>query len=331
MVAMAAGLATTGKIPFANTFAAFMVLRAGDPVRSLIAYTKLNVKLAGTYAGLSDSYDGASHHAIADIAFMRSLPNMTVISVCDPVEAELATRAAAEFVGPVYLRLSRAEAPVVFDKATYDFKIGKGVTVVDGADLTIVATGYMLVKALEAAKILAAQGHQCARREYPHDQADRPRVAGQMRARDRCDRHGRGSTTSMAGSAARLPKRWCRAVRCRSSWSASPTPSPSPAIYEKLLAKYGLSAENIVARAIAVLKRKKIDARKSLRRRGRGGAENAETSKSAPRKPWLSSATLCVSAISALKAVRFKKSGQPASALPAPESRRKQCPSSPPT
>ena len=158
MVAIAAGLATAGKIPFVNTFAAFMVLRGADPVRSLIAYTKLNVKLAGTYAGLSDSYDGASHHAIADIAFMRSLPNMTVVSVSDPVEAELATRAAAQFKGPVYLRLSRAEVPVVFDKASYDFQIGKGVTVVDGSDLTIVATGYMLIKALEAAEILAAKG-----------------------------------------------------------------------------------------------------------------------------------------------------------------------------
>ena len=125
MVAMAAGMATTGKIPFANTFAAFMVLRAGDPVRSLIAYTNLNVKLAGTYAGLSDSYDGASHHAIADLAFMRALPNMTVISVSDPVEAELATRAAANHVGPVYLRLSRAEVPVVLDKASYPFEIGR--------------------------------------------------------------------------------------------------------------------------------------------------------------------------------------------------------------
>ena len=158
MVAMAAGLATAGKIPFANTFAAFMVLRAADPVRSLIAYTGLNVKLAGTYAGLSDSYDGASHHAIADMAFMRALPNMTVVSVSDPVEAELATRAVAAFKGPVYLRLSRAEVPVVLDKATYKFEIGKGVTLVEGSDLTIVATGYMLVKALEAAETLAAKG-----------------------------------------------------------------------------------------------------------------------------------------------------------------------------
>ena len=255
MVAVAAGLATTGKIPFANTFAAFMVLRAADPVRSLVAYTKLNVKLAGTYAGLSDSYDGASHHAIADIAFMRALPNMTVISVSDPVEAELATRAAAEFKGPVYLRLSRAEVPVVLDKASYDFKIGKGVTLVDGGDLTIVATGYMLIKALEAAEILAAKGIKarvvnihtikpidrelliaCARETGAIVTAEEHNVLG-----------GLGSAVSevLAGNCP-VPIEFV-GVEDRFTESGD---------YEKLLAKYGLSADNIVARAQKVLKRK---------------------------------------------------------------------------
>ena len=255
MVAVAAGLATTGKIPFANTFAAFMVLRAADPVRSLIAYTKLNVKLAGTYAGLSDSYDGASHHAIADIAFMRALPNMTVISVSDPVEAELATRAAAEFKGPVYLRLSRAEVPVVLDKASYDFKIGKGVTLVDGGDLTIVATGYMLIKALEAAQILAANGIKarvvnihtikpidrelliaCARETGAIVTAEEHNVFG-----------GLGSAVSevLAGNCP-VPIEF---VGIEDTFTESGD-------YEKLLAKYGLSADNIVARAQKVLRRK---------------------------------------------------------------------------
>ena len=255
MVAIAAGLATAGKIPFVNTFAAFMVLRGADPVRSLIAYTKLNVKLAGTYAGLSDSYDGASHHAIADIAFMRALPNMTVISVSDPVEAELATRAAAEFKGPVYLRLSRAEVPVVLDKASYDFKIGKGVTLVDGGDLTIVATGYMLIKALEAAEILAAKGIKarvvnihtikpidrelliaCARETGAIVTAEEHNVLG-----------GLGSAVSevLAGNCP-VPIEFV-GVEDRFTESGD---------YEKLLAKYGLSADNIVARAQQVLKRK---------------------------------------------------------------------------
>ena len=157
MVAMAAGMSTLGKIPFVNTFAAFMVLRGADPVRSLIAYEKLNVKLAGTYAGLSDSYDGASHHSIMDIAFMRALPNMTVVSVADAVETKKAVQTIAEYNGPVYLRLSRAEVPTIFDDS-YKFELGKGLQLTEGNDVTILATGYMLQKSLEAAKQLKEKG-----------------------------------------------------------------------------------------------------------------------------------------------------------------------------
>ena len=256
MVAMAAGLAAAGKIPFANTFAAFMVLRAADPVRSLIAYTGLNVKLAGTYAGLSDSYDGASHHAIADIAFMRALPNMTVISVSDPVEAELATRAAAAFKGPVYLRLSRAEVPVVLDKATYKFEIGKGVTLREGGDLTIVATGYMLIKALEAADKLAAKGIKARvvniHTIKPIDRELLIACAEETGAIVTAEEHnvygGLGSAVAEVLS-----------LNC-------PVPMEMVGIndtfaesgdYEKLLAKYGLSSPNIAAKAEQVLLRKK--------------------------------------------------------------------------
>ena len=256
MVAMAAGLATAGKIPFANTFAAFMVLRAGDPVRSLIAYTRLNVKLAGTYAGLSDSYDGASHHAITDLAFMRSLPNMTVISISDPVEAELATRAAAEFKGPVYLRLSRAEVPVVLDKASYDFKIGKGVTLVEGADLTIVATGYMLIKALEAAELLSAKGIKARvvniHTIKPIDRELLIACAKETGAIVTAEEHnvygGLGSAVAEAlATSCPVPIEF---VGIEDTFAESGD-------YEKLLAKYGLSAANIVARAEKVLQRKK--------------------------------------------------------------------------
>ena len=256
MVAMAAGLATTGKIPFANTFAAFMVLRAGDPVRSLVAYTNLNVKLAGTYAGLSDSYDGASHHAIADIAFMRSLPNMTVISISDPVEAELATRAAAAFMGPVYLRLSRAEVPVIFDKKTYDYKIGKGVTLVDGSDLTIVATGYMLVKALEAAELLAKKGISARvvniHTIKPIDRELLIQCARQTGAIVTVEEHnvfgGLGSAVAEVLST-NLPVP-IEIVGIEDTFAESGD-------YEKLLGKYGLQAANIVERAEKVLQRKK--------------------------------------------------------------------------
>jgi transketolase len=256
MVAMAAGLATAGKIPFANTFAAFMVLRAADPVRSLVAYTGLNVKLAGTYAGLSDSYDGASHHAIADMAFMRALPNMTVVSVSDPVEAELATRAAAAFKGPVYLRLSRAEVPVVLDKATYRFEIGRGVTLVEGSDLTIVATGYMLVKALEAAETLAARGVKarvvnmhtikpidkelliaCARDTGAIVTAEEHSVFGGLG----------GAVSEVLAKHCPVPLEF---VGVEDTFTESGD-------YEKLLVKYGLSAANIVAKAERVLRRKK--------------------------------------------------------------------------
>ena len=157
MMSMAAGFASSGLIPFVNTFAVFMTSRASDPINSLICYDHLPVKIAGTYCGLSDAYDGASHHATSDLAFVRTLPGMTVISVCDAVETEKAVFAAAEIDGPVYLRLSRADAPVIFDEG-YDFQVGKGVVLHEGSDVTIVATGYMVHKALEAAELLKAEG-----------------------------------------------------------------------------------------------------------------------------------------------------------------------------
>ncbi len=157
MTAMAAGFALGKMIPFVNTFAAFMTTRASDPIGSLIAYDNLNVKLCGTYSGLSDSYDGASHNSISDLAYVTSLPNMTVISVCDAVETEKAVFAAARWEGPVYLRLSRAPAEVIFDW-DYQFVIGKGVKLLKGEDATIIATGYMVQKSMIAAEMLKKQG-----------------------------------------------------------------------------------------------------------------------------------------------------------------------------
>ena len=156
MTAMAMGLALGGLIPFVNTFATFLTTRAADPI-NLIAYDHLNVKLCGTYCGLSDSYDGATHHALSDMAFVRTLPGFTVISVCDGVEAEQAVFASAELEGPVYLRLSRAPAPIIYSDGI-DFKIGRGITLRTGSDVAIIATGYMVSKALEAAEILNQEG-----------------------------------------------------------------------------------------------------------------------------------------------------------------------------
>lgn len=157
MVNMATGFAAEGYIPFVNTFAAFLTTRGADPIQSIICYDKMNVKLAGTYCGLSDSYDGASHQAITDLAFVRSIPNMTVISTSDAVETKKAVFAMAEYDGPVYLRISRAPAAAVYDD-TMKFEIGKGITVKDGKDVTIITTGTVLQKALEAEKILASMG-----------------------------------------------------------------------------------------------------------------------------------------------------------------------------
>lgn len=157
MIAMSAGFATEGFIPFVNTFSIFLTSRGLDPIQSLIAYDHLNVKLAGTYCGMSDSYDGASHQAMGDIASMCAIPNMAIVSVSDAVETEKAVFALAEYQGPVYLRLSRAPAPVIFDDS-YEFKLGKGITIKTGADVSIIATGTVLHKALEATEILEQEG-----------------------------------------------------------------------------------------------------------------------------------------------------------------------------
>ncbi|MFH1616502.1 MAG: transketolase C-terminal domain-containing protein [Planctomycetota bacterium] len=157
MMSMAAGMAACGKIPFANTFSFLAALRAADCVRSLIAYNNLDVKIAGAYSGLSDSKDGPSHQSICDIAIMRSLPNMTVVVVADAYETKIAVKKVADYKGPVFLRLSRAELPVIFDQK-HKFEIGKGNLLKQGKDVSIIAVGYMVHKSLEAAKILADKG-----------------------------------------------------------------------------------------------------------------------------------------------------------------------------
>ncbi len=157
MVGMAAGMATVGKIPFINTFAAFMVLRGGDPVRSLVGYGNLNVKLAGAYAGLSDAYDGATHHAITDMALMRAIPNMMVLSPCDAESTRSAVDLAVAHNGPVYLRLSRAAMPELYP-SNYKFIPGKAIVHGEGNDVTLVATGCLVHKALKAAELLAVDG-----------------------------------------------------------------------------------------------------------------------------------------------------------------------------
>lgn len=157
MVGMAAGLASVGKIAFANTFAIFISTLGLCAARGLVSYTNLNVKLMAAYGGMSDSYDGPSHHAIEDIAIMRALPNMRVFCASDAAMAEWLVKAAIANPGPMYIRLARDPAPDIH-AAGSEFEIGKGVIVRDGSDVSIIATGLMTGKALQAADILAAKG-----------------------------------------------------------------------------------------------------------------------------------------------------------------------------
>lgn len=158
MMGVAAGLSTCGKIPFASTFAMFAAGRAFEQIRNSICYPKLNVKVCATHAGLTVGEDGATHQSIEDISLMRSIPNMTVINPADAVETEAAILAVAEYSGPCYVRLGRLPVSVINDSNSYKFKIGKGVTLADGNDITIVATGMMVELALEAKVELAKDG-----------------------------------------------------------------------------------------------------------------------------------------------------------------------------
>ncbi|SEA38933.1 transketolase [Eubacterium aggregans] len=157
MMGMAAGLSTTGKIPFASTFAIFGAGRAFEVIRNSICYPKMNVKVACTHAGLSVGEDGGSHQSVEDIALMRVLPNMTVLVPADAVETKRMMDAAVELNGPVYLRLGRLATEVILPE-DYQFELGKAVTLKEGTDVTIIAIGLMVEKAVEAAEILAGEG-----------------------------------------------------------------------------------------------------------------------------------------------------------------------------
>lgn len=158
MMTVAAGLASCGKTVFASTFAIFAAERACEQVRNSICYPKLNVKIGATHAGISVGEDGASHQPVEDVGIMRSIPNMTVISPADAVETRAAVKAAIEYDGPVYLRLGRLGVPVIYDENTYKFELGKGVIVSEGTDVTIFATGLMVHTAIEAVRLLADEG-----------------------------------------------------------------------------------------------------------------------------------------------------------------------------
>jgi transketolase len=157
MICIAAGLATTGWIPFANTFAVFASMRACEQVRTSVAYPHLNVKIVGVNAGVEIAGDGVTHQAVEDLAIMRSLPNMMVLSPSDPVTTRRATAAIAEYDGPVYMRLGRQASNVIHPEGV-EFKLGKMIRMRDGDDVTLLATGNMVEQSLKAAEELARRG-----------------------------------------------------------------------------------------------------------------------------------------------------------------------------
>lgn len=253
MVSMSAGFATSGFIPFVNTFSVFLAGRGGDPIQSLIAYDKLNVKLAGTYCGLSDSYDGASHHAITDMAYIRSIPNMTIINLSDAVETRKAVFAAAEFEGPIYLRISRAAAPVIY-KEEMEYVIGKGIVLREGKDVTIIATGTILHKALEAATQLEEIGIQATVVDMhtvkPIDKELIIECAKKTGAIVTVEEHSiygglYSAVTEVVANECFVPVNGIGATDFAESGD-----------YNELLLKYGYEADNIVAKCKDVIKKK---------------------------------------------------------------------------
>ncbi|MCR5099138.1 MAG: transketolase family protein [Lachnospiraceae bacterium] len=158
MVGVAAGMAATGKVPFCSTFAMFAAGRAYEQVRNSVCYPHFNVKIGATHAGISVGEDGASHQCLEDIALMRELPGMVVINPADDIEAKAAVEAAYKHEGPVYMRFGRLAVPIINDNPDYKFEIGKGVTLREGSDVSLIATGLEVGETLAAADMLAADG-----------------------------------------------------------------------------------------------------------------------------------------------------------------------------
>lgn len=254
MLGVAAGLAAAGKIPFASSFAVFAVGRAYDQIRNSIAYPKLNVKIAATHAGLTVGEDGGSHQMLEDIALMRAVPNMTVLVPADGEETKQAVMAAAEYDGPVYIRLGRPKVPVLFTE-NYRFAIGKGVVLKDGNDVALIATGIMVSKALEAAEQLAAEGIQAAVVNIstikPLDEKLIVQMAEKAGAIVTCEEHnilgGLGSAVAETlGEKCPVPM---ARVGVQDCFGQSGLP-------DQLLEKYGLTAEQIASKAKEVISRK---------------------------------------------------------------------------
>ena len=158
MIGVAAGMALSGKTPFCSSFAMFAAGRAFEQIRNSVGYPHLNVKIGASHAGITVGEDGATHQCVEDIALMRTIPGMVIMNPGDDVEAEAAVRAAYEIDGPVYLRLGRLAVPVINDRETYKFEVGKGTLLHEGNDVTLVATGLEVAESVKAVKILEEKG-----------------------------------------------------------------------------------------------------------------------------------------------------------------------------
>lgn len=256
MIGTAAGLAASGKIAFASTFAVFGSGRAWDQIRMVVAYTRLNVKVVVTHGGITTGEDGASHQANEDIAIMRALPNMTVIVPADAVETDKVIRAAVDFDGPMYVRLSRAITPVIYKEESCDFKIGRGIVLKEGKDATIIACGIMVGIALEAADKLAAENIACRVVDLhtikPIDKELIIKCAEETGAVVTAEEHSiigglGGAVAEVLVENAVVPM---ARIGVRDTFGESGKP-------EALLAKYGLTSAEIMAAVKAVIKRKK--------------------------------------------------------------------------
>ncbi len=248
MVGMAAGLASTGKIPFVNTFAVFLTPIPSVATRALIAYTNLNVKLMGAYGGLSDAYDGPSHHAIEDIALVRSFPNFSVLVASDEYVTDWMVKHAIDTPGPMYIRLSRGAMPTLYNKDT-KFEAGKGMLLRDGTDVTIFGCGLMSGVALEAAKQLEAEGISAQVVDLfsikPIDRDIIRACAAKTGAVVTAEEHsiigGLGSAVAevLTTEGCKVPQRMVGVQDCFTTTGK----------YELILAHFGLDAKNIVRAA----------------------------------------------------------------------------------
>jgi transketolase len=254
MIGISAGLTIGGKIPFAGTFASFATGRVYDQIRQSVAYSNKNVKIAASHAGLTLGEDGATHQMLEDLGLMKMLPNMTVINPCDFNQTKAATLAAAEWIGPVYLRFGRPVVPN-FTPASQKLIIGKAITLQEGNDVSIFATGHLVWKALEAAEILEQSGISAEviniHTIKPLDQEAILHSAAKTRCIVSAEEHmmNGGLGDSIAQVLARFNPTPMEMVAVNDTFGESGKP-------EELLTKYGVDTSNIVEAALKVLNRK---------------------------------------------------------------------------